>query len=205
MIALIDILTGEFVRKTVDAVFEGLYEGLFDKHDPVDELDAGDIIGIERWGGVYEHYAVYIGSRRVIHYAAENGDFGRATVHEAPVEDFLDGQSTFFVLEFDEAGKRPNKQEKGYRSSPIYRKKRFYTGPYLIPVKDKIRNDDDILHIYSPEETVARAKSLIGEDQYNLITNNCEHFAIWCKTGAHKSYQVESVLGHSSKTMLMLM
>ncbi len=205
MIALIDILTGGFVRKTVDAVFEGLYEGLFDKHDPVDELDAGDIIGIERLGGVYEHYAVYIGSRRVIHYAAENGDFGGATVHEAPIEDFLDGQSTFFVLEFDEAGKRPNKQEKGYRSSPIYRKNRFNTGPYLIPVKDKFRNDDDILYIYSPEETVARAKSLIGEDQYNLITNNCEHFAIWCKTGAHKSYQVERVLGYSAHRPLMLM
>ena len=45
--------------------------------------------------------------------------------------------------------------------------------------------------LYSPEETVKRAKSRLGEHSYNLITNNCEHFAWWCKTGESKSEQVE--------------
>ncbi|HEX9027265.1 MAG TPA: lecithin retinol acyltransferase family protein, partial [Clostridium sp.] len=26
-----------------------------------------------------------------------------------------------------------------------------------------------------------RFKSKLGENEYNLIVNNCEHFAIWCK------------------------
>ena len=56
-------------------------------------------------------------------------------------------------------------------------------------------HDSDIEHIYSPEETLARARSRIGEDRYNLVLNNCEHFAIWCKTGLSKSYQVDDVLG----------
>ena len=30
------------------------------------------------------------------------------------------------------------------------------------------------------EEIIARAKSRIGETDYNLIGNNCEHFASWC-------------------------
>ena len=48
--------------------------------------------------------------------------------------------------------------------------------------------------IYSPEETVARAESRLGERHYNIATNNCEHFAIWCKTGVSESTQVENFL-----------
>ena len=42
--------------------------------------------------------------------------------------------------------------------------------------------------------TLQRAMSRIGEQNYNLLFNNCEHFATWCKTGRHRSGQVESVL-----------
>lgn len=37
--------------------------------------------------------------------------------------------------------------------------------------------------IYSPDRIVQRAKSRIGENQYSLISNNCEHFARWCRNG----------------------
>jgi len=47
---------------------------------------------------------------------------------------------------------------------------------------------------FSGTETVRRARSRIGERSYNLIFNNCEHFAFWCKTGNSKSRQVESVI-----------
>ena len=46
---------------------------------------------------------------------------------------------------------------------------------------------------FSGKETVERAKSRIGERGYNFFTNNCDHFAIWCKTGKHCSLQVEAV------------
>ena len=42
--------------------------------------------------------------------------------------------------------------------------------------------------------TLLRAMSRIGEQNYNLLFNNCEHFATWCKTGRHRSDQVNSVL-----------
>ena len=48
-------------------------------------------------------------------------------------------------------------------------------------------------HLYSAKETVERAKSRIGETQYNLAFNNCEHFALWCKTGLKESSQVEDL------------
>ncbi|MBW4477411.1 MAG: lecithin retinol acyltransferase family protein [Tolypothrix brevis GSE-NOS-MK-07-07A] len=37
-----------------------------------------------------------------------------------------------------------------------------------------------------------RAKRRLGEKEYNLFYNNCEHFAHYCKTGEHRSRQVES-------------
>jgi len=45
--------------------------------------------------------------------------------------------------------------------------------------------------LFSPEETLCRARSRLGEESYNLIFNNCEHFVLWCKCGINKSTQVE--------------
>jgi hypothetical protein len=45
---------------------------------------------------------------------------------------------------------------------------------------------------YSPEAVVFRAESRLGEEEYELIFNNCEHFATWCKTGIHESKQSEN-------------
>ncbi len=42
--------------------------------------------------------------------------------------------------------------------------------------------------------TLRRAMSRIGEQNYNLLFNNCEHFATWCKTGRHRSGQIDSAL-----------
>lgn len=39
---------------------------------------------------------------------------------------------------------------------------------------------------------VRRARSRLGECDYELIGNNCEHFARWCKTGTSQSEQVRN-------------
>ena len=46
---------------------------------------------------------------------------------------------------------------------------------------------------FSTEETVRRARSRIGEKDYNFFVNNCDHFATWCKTGEHRSVQADEV------------
>ena len=48
-------------------------------------------------------------------------------------------------------------------------------------------------------KSVARARSRLGEEKYALPFNNCEHFAIWCKTGVHESHQVNEWLTRLSK------
>jgi hypothetical protein len=47
---------------------------------------------------------------------------------------------------------------------------------------------------YSPEEIVRRARSRLGENDYRLLTNNCEHFCNWCLNGVSHSAQVQRPL-----------
>jgi hypothetical protein len=46
--------------------------------------------------------------------------------------------------------------------------------------------------IYPPEGVIERATSRLGERQYDLLLNNCEHFAYWCTTGRSESRQLSS-------------
>ena len=48
---------------------------------------------------------------------------------------------------------------------------------------------------FSPAEVAARALAHVGRDGYDLVVDNCEHFATWCATGRRTSRQVEIVLG----------
>lgn len=50
----------------------------------------------------------------------------------------------------------------------------------------------------SPEITVWRAESMLGESGYNLFSNNCEHFASWCAADIHSSAQVEGRLAQAA-------
>jgi hypothetical protein len=45
-------------------------------------------------------------------------------------------------------------------------------------------------------EAVRRARSRIGEDDYRLLTNNCEHFVSWCLHGEAHSPQVRACFAH---------
>ena len=51
------------------------------------------------------------------------------------------------------------------------------------------QNSDVASSFYGPRKTVQRARSKIGKGGYNLLTHNCEHFAIYCKTGLEESTQ----------------
>jgi hypothetical protein len=44
-----------------------------------------------------------------------------------------------------------------------------------------------------PDTVIRRARSRLGEEAYDLLANNCEHFAVWCKTGRPESSQVRAV------------
>jgi len=48
--------------------------------------------------------------------------------------------------------------------------------------------------VFSSEEIVRRARSRLGENDYRLLSNNCEHFCNWCLSGISHSAQVQRPL-----------
>ncbi|MBE5871055.1 MAG: phosphatidylcholine--retinol O-acyltransferase [Lachnospiraceae bacterium] len=162
--------------------------------------EKGDVLGItrEKALGIYDHYAVYIGNGRVIHYAGMNGDFSdRIVIHEASMEEFLKEDKDYFVLYFGGDGRCPQK---------IHSSTSFWRPDIIEPRIEWAKHAEKTL--YSPGETVQRAKSRLGEEEYHLAINNCEHFALWCKTGVSQSYQVKRAVngvtrGHALLRILL--
>lgn len=46
----------------------------------------------------------------------------------------------------------------------------------------------------SPGLVIKRAINKLGEPDYHLFGNNCEHFAHWCKTGSKKCGQLHNLM-----------
>lgn len=111
------------------------------------QLKPGSVIRDER--DFYDHYAIYAGSKRVIHFS--EGQVRVSTLAEMKDRDW------------------------GY--------------------VDVMAFEDQYVRHISPEQSLARARSCIGMMGYDLIDNNCEHFALWCRTGKAFSSQA---LGSSS-------
>lgn len=44
---------------------------------------------------------------------------------------------------------------------------------------------------FDSTEIVSRARSRLGENNYRVLANNCEHFCEWCLRGQSRSSQVE--------------
>jgi len=54
--------------------------------------------------------------------------------------------------------------------------------------------EDEVQFSFLPDIVVHRAESRLGERKYNLLFNNCEHFASWCKTGISESKQISNFI-----------
>ncbi len=111
------------------------------------DLIIGDVVGVTR--GFYEHYGVYIGDGKMIHYYGESDTGQDNVITETGFYEFLKGSSTYFIVDVDSLG----------------------------------------LNCLDSVEVIKRAKENIGNKNYNLVFNNCEHFAFWCKTGETIAFQ----------------
>ena len=58
---------------------------------------------------------------------------------------------------------------------------------------------------YDRDEVIRRARSRVGENQYALLRNNCEHFCEWCLRGQARSYQVERLFSSRKALMRLLL
>lgn len=150
----------------------------------------GDVIGVHRGGGLYDHYGVYESDDCVYEYAAKSSDFGsEIEIHQTTLKKFIGDSDSYFVLTFPERCGPPGKL-----SIPDLSLTGVSINLGTILRLLSVICSSGEYHLYSPDETIERAKSRLGEKEYNLVTNNCEHYAIWCKTGMKKSHQVDAFL-----------
>ena len=157
----------------------------------LEEPEYGDVICVHRIG--FEHYGIYVGDDKVIHYDIDPSDHYKICIHQASMEEFLNGSLVYSICEFPKVYGRPTEE------IPFAEFRKKFAHP------EKAQTLWDVLkisnyHLYTPEETVIRARERIGETQYSLWTNNCEHFAIWCKTGISESHQIEDLMSAMSET-----
>ena len=157
----------------------------------LEEPEYGDVICVHRIG--FEHYGIYVGDDKVIHYDIDPSDHYKICIHQASMEEFLNGSLVYSICEFPKVYGRPTEE------IPFAEFRKKFAHP------EKAQTLWDVLkisnyHLYTPEETVIRARERIGETQYSFWTNNCEHFAIWCKTGISESHQIEDLMSAMSET-----
>lgn len=149
------------------------------------ELRDGDVIFAHRsilLGIGYDHYGVYVGGNHVIHFS----DHKRSDTEiiETSLQAFVNESGGFTIRHFPDTPAGLEALIRLYERN--HGKRRLFN-----------RSDFENYHAYSPRETIARARAELGRHagEYNLVTNNCEHFAVWCKTGIESSSQVNEVLG----------
>ena len=157
----------------------------------LEEPDYGDIICVHRIG--FEHYGVYVGDDKVIHYDIDPTDHYKICIHQAPMEEFLNGSLVYSICEFPKIYGRPTEEV------PFAEFRKKFAHPEAAQTLWDVLKISNY-HLYTPEETVIRARERIGETKYSLLTNNCEHFAIWCKTGISESHQIEDVMAAMQET-----
>ncbi len=51
--------------------------------------------------------------------------------------------------------------------------------------------ENHLIRVYNHQESIERSFSRLGENEYNVLHNNCEHFVYWCINGFQYSSQVE--------------
>ncbi|MEX3916394.1 lecithin retinol acyltransferase family protein [Paraburkholderia sp. BR10872] len=58
--------------------------------------------------------------------------------------------------------------------------------------------------LYTGVEVARRAASRLGEQDYRLLTNNCEHLCMWCVAGHGKSDQVDACIRNPARAVRVL-
>lgn len=160
----------------------------------------GDVICVHRMAGGYDHYGVYKDDQCVYEYNL-NKSARRIDIHKVSLDEFVGKDKSYSILVFPECEGDPTKIK-------ISGSKRNFIGGYSFVANEhsneslidvllyisRLKNQNAEYHLYSPEETIKRAESKLGEREYNLFFNNCEYYAIWCKTGLWESHQIEGLV-----------
>ena len=139
----------------------GVFSHAVDKND----LKCGDHIYAYRLG--YSHHGIYVGSDRydVIHVSGFGKRKGTLQIRSCNLEEFLCGRQLRLV---------------SYGSSEARRAYKMHSTCYCTESRQASK-------VVATAQYYLKHPNEWGD--YNLVRNNCEHFAFYCKTGIQYSDQ----------------
>lgn len=123
---------------------------------------------------LYEHHGIYVGDDKVVHY---NGLARGIVLEKSCFEEIL---SNVVPLDKRNIAKVEMTSLEEFASGDTWQIKEYANAPF------------------SGQEVALRAKERIGEQKYNLLINNCEHFCSECIFGEHVSEQVQNAKQNSA-------
>ena len=123
---------------------------------------------------LYEHHGIYVGDDKVVHY---NGLARGIVLEKSCFEEIL---SNVVPLDKRNIAKVEMTSLEEFASGDTWQIKEYANAPF------------------SGQEVALRAKERIGEQKYNLLINNCEHFCSECIFGKHVSEQVQNAKQNSA-------
>ncbi|TYJ24086.1 hypothetical protein E1A91_A08G237000v1 [Gossypium mustelinum] len=143
----------------------------------------GDHIYCERKGGLYDHHGIYVGDDMVIHLQGAAKKLGELpTCHKCGDKRLVNGEIAKVCIDCFLDGDTLQIYEYGVTYPEFSKRKRGTCCPrYSRP----------------PHLVISAATDFLernGFGPYDMFTNNCEHFAVCCKTGSADSYQIEGLL-----------
>ncbi|XP_009593066.1 protein LEAD-SENSITIVE 1-like [Nicotiana tomentosiformis] len=153
-----------------------------------EELKAGDHIYTWRLGYLYAHHGIYVDDGEVIHFTPTAGrEIGTGTVLDRYI--FSSSLSRRPVSHCPTCGDRPRNDgvissclECFLSGGKLYRFQYGVSPGFFLA---QVRGTCTFARSDSQEDVLLRAEILLGNGfgNYNLFKNNCEDFAIYCKTG----------------------
>jgi NC domain family len=123
---------------------------------------------------LYEHHGIYVGDDMVVHY---NGLARGIVLEKSCFEEIL---SNVVPLDKRNIAKVEMTSLEEFASGDTWQIKEHANAPL------------------SGQDIALCAKSRVGEQKYNLLINNCEHFCNECIFGEHVSKQVQNAKKNSA-------
>ena len=123
---------------------------------------------------LYEHHGIYVGDDMVVHY---NGLARGIVLEKSCFEEIL---SNVVPLDKRNVAKVEMTSLEEFASGDTWQIKEHANAPF------------------SGTDISLCAKARVGEQKYNLLINNCEHFCNECVFGEHMSEQVQNVKQNSA-------
>ena len=123
---------------------------------------------------LYEHHGIYVGDDMVVHY---NGLARGIVFEKSCFEEIL---SNVVPLDKRNIAKVEMTSLEEFASGDTWQIKEHANAPF------------------SGQDIALCAKARVGEQKYNLLINNCEHFCNECVFGEHVSEQVQNAKQNSA-------